>query len=228
MLNAPYSEKRDLVDAAHSCYTPLITLCSVSWCPDDRDHRTSCAWCVSSSLLSSTLPRSLIVLCTDRPLIAQILSGLAPCKTRRPKFPAGPKAGWLGSSTLPLKDIGSGSVVMDAREREKSQSRRPSIKRPWEEDIVLPEAGNTWFGATLPPIDPLQCRRTPTSKQAEAGGNFHNISHPDSREDGAKRARYEGGNDYIAFPEGKVQSQASRKSSRNPAIAAQILIPLPI
>jgi hypothetical protein len=119
-------------------------------------------------------------------------------------------------------------VVMDAREREKPQSRRPSIKRPWEEDTILPEAGNAWYGATLPPIDSLQYRRTSTSWQAKAGGNLHNIYHPDSREVEAKRVRYEGENDYITFPEGELQSQASRKSSRIPAMAAQILMSLPI
>jgi hypothetical protein len=117
---------------------------------------------------------------------------------------------------------------MDARERERSQSRRPSIKRPWEEDAVLPEAGNAWFGATLPPIDHQQYRRTSTSRQAEAGGNLHNIYQPDSRDVGAKRVRYEGENDYTPFPDRKLQSQESRKSSRNPAMTTQFLISLPI
>ncbi|PMD36483.1 hypothetical protein L207DRAFT_82607 [Hyaloscypha variabilis F] len=98
---------------------------------------------------------------------------------------------------------------MDARGREKS--RRPSIKRPWEEDDVLPEPDNAWFGATLPPIDSLQYRRTSISTQvAEAGGNLHNIYQPNSREAGAKRVRYEGGTDYNPFPDGKLQSQASQ------------------
>ena len=118
-------------------------------------------------------------------------------------------------------------MVMDARGREKS--RRPSIKRPWEEDDVLPEPDNAWFGATLPPIDSLQYRRTSISTQvAEAGGNLHNIYQPNSREAGAKRVRYEGGTDYNPFPDGKLQSQASRKLSRNPAVTARFLTALPI
>jgi len=78
----------------------------------------------------------------------------------------------------------------------------------------LPEADNAWSGAILPPIDPLQYRRTSISRQTEGGGNLHDIYQPNSRDVGAKRVRYEG-NDYIPFPDGKLQSQASRKSSRS-------------
>jgi hypothetical protein len=152
-----------------------------------------------------------MVLRTDGPVIAQILARLAPCKIRRPKnFLRDPEAEWLGCSTLPQKDIGSGSVVMDAREREKSQSRRPSIKRPWEEDAVLPDTIKAWFGATLPPIDPIQYHRTSIPRQVEARGNLH-LYQTDSRDVGAKRVRYEGDNDYIPFRDGKLQSQAPRK-----------------
>jgi hypothetical protein len=84
-----------------------------------------------------------------------------------------------------------------------------------------------WYGATLPPIDPIQYRRTPLSRQADAEGSFH-LYQPDKRDAEAKRVRYEADNDYIHFPDGKLQSQASRKSSRNPAISTQTLMVLPI
>lgn len=116
---------------------------------------------------------------------------------------------------------------MDAREREKSQSRRPSLKRPWEEDDVSPGTRSGWFGATLPPIDPVQYRRTLVSRQADVEGSFQ-LYQPDQRDVEAKRVRYEEDNDYIHFPDGKLQSQASRKSSRNPAIPTQSLMVLPI
>lgn len=115
-------------------------------------------------------------------------------------------------------------MVMDAREREKSQSRRPSIKRPWEEDAISPETGNAWLGTTLPPIDPVPYRRPSISRQAEPRGNLHNLYQPDNREFVAKRVRYEGNNDYTSFPEGKLQSPAFRKSSRKSAVATQCLI----
>lgn len=118
-------------------------------------------------------------------------------------------------------------MVMDAREREKSHSRRPSLKRPWEEDAVSPGTGSGWFGATLPPIDPVQHRRTSVSRQADAEGSFH-LYQPDKRDVEAKRVRYEADNDYIHFPDGKLQSQASSRSSRNPAIPTQSLMVLPI
>jgi len=130
----------------------------------------------------------------------------------------GIQAGWLRCSTLPQKDIGSGRVVMDARERERPQSRRPSIKRPWEEDPILPEMGNAWLGTTLPPIDPVPYRRPSISRQPEPGGNLHNLYQPnvlDDRDFVAKRVRYEGNNDYIPFSDSKLQSQAPRKSSRH-------------
>jgi hypothetical protein len=93
----------------------------------------------------------------------------------------------------------------------------------------------------LPPIDPVQYRRTPVSRQADAEGSFH-LYQPEKRDVETKRVRYEadylngrecdtsrvGGLDYIHFPDGKLQSQASRKSSRNPAISTQTLMVLPI
>lgn len=79
----------------------------------------------------------------------------------------------------------------------------------------------------MPPIDPVQYRRTPVSRQADAEGSFH-LYQPDKRDVEAKRVRYEADNDYIHFPHGKLQSQASRKSSWNPAIPTQSLMVLPI
>ena len=171
--------------------------------------------------LSHALPQSCVL---TGLLLRRFYHVLRAARYEGLRFSYGIQAGWLGCSTLPQKDIGSGSVVMDARERERSQSRRPSIKRPWEEDAILPETGNAWLGTTLPPIDPVPYRRPSISRQPEPGGLLHNLYQPDNREFVAKRARYEGNNDYIPFPDGKLQSQASRKSSRNSVVATQFLI----
>lgn len=97
---------------------------------------------------------------------------------------------------------------MDAREREEPQLRRPSIKRPWEEEPISPGTGNAWQGNTLPPIDPAPFRRPSLPIGPELGGNFSNL-YQNSRDFGAKRVRYEGTRDYIALSrEGKLQSQA--------------------
>lgn len=112
---------------------------------------------------------------------------------------------------------------MDAREREESQSRRTSIKRPWDEDTILSEPPRPWLGPPLPPIDaPPYHRPSP----ARGGGGEHENSlqdryRPDQRGDiAAKRARYEGHEyDYNLLSRenldlnGKLlQAQATRKS----------------
>lgn len=108
---------------------------------------------------------------------------------------------------------------MDARERNDSQSRRPSIKRPWEEDIVLPEQANVWSGTRLPPIDPSPYRRPSlpprVTEPDDIWGHHYGV---ESRDGGAKRARYEG-HDYsmprenLDLSGNSLRAQASRKSS---------------
>lgn len=80
---------------------------------------------------------------------------------------------------------------MDARERENSQSYRPSIKRPWEEETV-PSQPPRWHGNTLPPINaPQHHKQSPRSRD-----NGSNLYHPYGIEVGgesaAKRMRQEG------------------------------------
>lgn len=88
---------------------------------------------------------------------------------------------------------------MDAREREDSQSRRPSIKRPWEEEYVLPEQVDVWNGTRLPPIDSSSYRRPSlpprVTEPEDIWGNHYGS---ESRDGGAKRARYEK-HDYNSF-----------------------------
>jgi len=81
---------------------------------------------------------------------------------------------------------------MDAREREESQIRQQSIKRPWDEDTTLPEAGNTWHRAILPPIDAPPHRRPSILRGLEAGGILHSSYGHSSGESMSKRPRYEG------------------------------------
>ncbi|KAG4440219.1 hypothetical protein IFR05_004298 [Cadophora sp. M221] len=88
---------------------------------------------------------------------------------------------------------------MDAREREDSQSRRPSIKRPWEEEYRLPEQVDVWNGTRLPPIDSSSYRRPSlpprVTEPEDIWGNHYGS---ESRDGGAKRARYER-HDYNSF-----------------------------
>jgi hypothetical protein len=168
--------------------------------------------------LIESLSRSRTVLRTDRPSLAQILTSSTLPDTRAEAISCKIQAGWLRCSTFPWKDISAGSVAMDGRERENSQSRRPSIKRPWEEAAISPEMGNSWLGTTLPPIDSAPYHRPSISWQAEIGGNLDNLYQPDNSEVVAKRARYEANNDYTSFPEGKLQSQPSRKLGRKSAM----------
>ena len=84
-------------------------------------------------------------------------------------------------------------MVMDAPGRELSQSRRLSIKRPWEEDEGLPEAGSGWHSALLPPIDAVPYQRPPIARGAESGVTS-NISRygPEIKESVSKKVRHEG------------------------------------
>jgi hypothetical protein len=86
---------------------------------------------------------------------------------------------------------------MDAQVREESQSRRSSIKRPWE-DSSLPEEGNAQLSTSLPPIDTVPYRR-PSLLRGLEHGSFANSRHgPDFTESGNKRAKLEG-YDYNPF-----------------------------
>jgi hypothetical protein len=70
--------------------------------------------------------------------------------------------------------------------------RQQSIKRRWDEDTTLLEAGNTWHRAILPPIDAPPHRRASISGGLEAGGILHNNYGHSSGESMSKRPRYEG------------------------------------
>ncbi|KAH7418272.1 hypothetical protein BKA64DRAFT_194966 [Cadophora sp. MPI-SDFR-AT-0126] len=87
---------------------------------------------------------------------------------------------------------------MDAREGEDSQSRRPSIKRPWEEDYVLQEQVNAWKGTRLPPIDASYRRPSLPPRFTEPEDIWGNHHGPETRGGEAKRIRYEG-RDYSSI-----------------------------
>ncbi len=115
---------------------------------------------------------------------------------------------------------------MDAREREDSHSRRPSNKRPWEEDIVVSDEASIWSGTRLPPIDSSLYRRPSLPPRVtEPDDIWGNQYDSESRDGGAKRARCEG-HDYSVPREsldvsGKsLRTQASRKLS-------DLALPLP-
>ncbi len=124
-------------------------------------------------------------------------------------------------------------MVMDARQREenvqmqvahsvKPQSRRTSVKRPWEDDVP---AQSSWQGGTLlPPIDAAPFRRPSlaSSLSREYEGNLHSGYGPDLiGEATAKRTKYYLGHDYKTLSRenldlnGRIlQAQARCKSSR--------------
>jgi len=110
---------------------------------------------------------------------------------------------------------------MDAREREKSQSRRASIKRPWEEVTVSSDPPRLWHGAPLPPIDAVPFNRAAVSREAEPEDSPQDRYQTNLMGGAtAKRARYEGReHDYNLLSRenldlnGKLlQAQATRKS----------------
>lgn len=121
-------------------------------------------------------------------------------------------------------------MVMDARERVESQSRRPSIKRPWNEDIILPENAKSWHsaGLPLPPIDVVPFRRPSLSRAAEIEGSFHSRYGAELRDGGAKRPRYED-RDYNSLSRenldlnGKILQTQTSHSIYNQARSSQEL-----
>jgi hypothetical protein len=133
-------------------------------------------------------------------------------------------------------------VVMDAREWEQSQSRRSSIKRPWDEDAILPQKSNVWNGAILPPIEAVPYRRPSIQRAIEPAAGTHHRYVLETRESVAKKARYEGSDyrsssrDDVGVNGGMLQSRLSRMSSSNhqkyPSLlmlfpTSQILLTLP-
>lgn len=74
-----------------------------------------------------------------------------------------------------------------------SQSRRLSLKRPWE-DVTLPEEGH---GSLLTPIEAGAYRRT---SLPHPGVFMNNRCGPGDRESVAKKARFES-LDYNTFPQ---------------------------
>lgn len=98
---------------------------------------------------------------------------------------------------------------MDAREREVSQSRSLSIKRPWEENSTVPEKA-TWNGVRLPPVDSMPYAR-PLSGQAQDVDNqdSHSRYHLDARISTPKKARFDEDNYNakmrIAYQPGKFR-----------------------
>jgi hypothetical protein len=88
---------------------------------------------------------------------------------------------------------------MDARERDDSQSRRTSIKRPWDEDsAALPEPANSRLSTVLPSLDAEPFRRL----SAPRGREYLSISTSrygaESRDADAERPKIEG-HDYNSF-----------------------------
>ncbi|KAK0129797.1 hypothetical protein ONS96_000349 [Cadophora gregata f. sp. sojae] len=116
---------------------------------------------------------------------------------------------------------------MDAREREDSQSRRPSIKRPWEEEHVSPEQVNIWTGTRLPPIDASYRRPSLPPRFTETADIWESYG-SDSSGGGAKRSRYMR-HDYHSLPRGDlglrgdVLGSIGSRSSYNPTQSSQEL-----
>ena len=104
---------------------------------------------------------------------------------------------------------------MDVLDRVESQSRRASIKRPWEEDTTLPENGNAWHSALLPPIDAVPYRRGSIQRgDIELNGN--NRYSPATKESAMKRPKFEG-HDYNTFPRQNLEPNGKTPPSRNPS-----------
>jgi hypothetical protein len=120
---------------------------------------------------------------------------------------------------------------MDAREREESQTRRQSIKRPWDEDTAFPEAGNAWHRAILPPIDATPHRRPSIPRGLEAGGMLHSSYGQSSGDSMSKRARYEGlgykslSREILSLNGQLHQPPLPRKVNQQPRSQGPILMP---
>lgn len=110
---------------------------------------------------------------------------------------------------------------MEVHEREESQLRRSSIKRPWEEDTTLPEKGIAWHSALLPPIDAVPYRRGSIQRGGDEGPKWNS---PDPRESVMKKAKFEG-HDYNTFPRQNLALNGKTTPSRDPSKLGQNKIP---
>jgi len=106
---------------------------------------------------------------------------------------------------------------MDALARDGSQSRRASMKRPWEEEITLPGPGNAWHPAVLPPIDAVPYRSS--SHQRVGDIEVHGKGWYDStqRESVLKKPKYEG-HDYNSTSSRNLETNGNiSPPPRNPS-----------
>jgi hypothetical protein len=111
---------------------------------------------------------------------------------------------------------------MEVLERDESQSRRASIKRPWEEDTTLPEKGNAWHSALLPPIDAVPYRRG-SIQRGDAETNGNNRYGPLPKESAMKKPKFEG-HDYNTFSPQNQEPNGKIPPSRNPSKLDKIKI----
>jgi hypothetical protein len=101
---------------------------------------------------------------------------------------------------------------MEVHEREQSQSRGSSIKRPWEEDTSSPEKGSLWHSALLPPIDNVPYSRG----SVQQGGEGPKWNGPDPKESAIKKAKFER-HEYNTFSRQILAPNRKTSSSRNPS-----------
>lgn len=98
---------------------------------------------------------------------------------------------------------------------EGSQSRRASVKRPWEEDTTLPEKGNAWHSALLPPIDAVPYRRG-SLQGGDIETNKNNQYGSAPKESAVKKAKFEG-HEYNTFSRQNLEPNGKIPPSRNPS-----------
>ena len=105
---------------------------------------------------------------------------------------------------------------MDVLERIESQSRRASIKRPWEEETTLPGKGNAWHSALLPPLDTVPYRRPSIQRGGDVESNGSLRCPVATKESAMKRPKFEG-HDYNTFPRLNTEPNGKTPPSRNPS-----------
>jgi len=108
--------------------------------------------------------------------------------------------------------------------REESQSRRPSIKRPWVEDTILPEEGNGQLSGSLLPIDTAPYRR-PSIPQGIESGAFLRSRY---RESVANKKPKISGRDYNTFPQQTLDPNSANLPSRPPGEFSKVPSVIPI
>ncbi len=107
-------------------------------------------------------------------------------------------------------------AVMDANERVESQSRRSSVKRPWEGDRASLQEVNAWHSSSLPPIDAVPHRRG-SIQIGSHGGPIWDLD-PDSVLKKAKLERHE----YNTFPRQNVAPNGNNALPQNQSKLDQI------